>query len=188
MQKKNRINPLSIQSKEWLMNALLELLSEKPYNEITITEMASRAQLTRRTFYRNFETKEDVLNMYIQELCCEYKKLLQEEIILKVHNVAKVYFTFWNKHLEFLAIMEKNNLLFMILQKYNKYLPVLHGELIGNNEELENSNMLEYILTFSAGGFFNTLVKWVHDGAKKSPEEIANIVDKIILKGTLLND
>ena len=180
MQKENRINPLSIQSKEWIMKALLELLLEKAYNEITITEIALRAQLARRTFYRNFDTKDDVLNMYIKKLCCEYKKLLKEEKILKVHNVAKVYFTFWNKYLKFLILMEKNNLLYMILQKYNEYLPVIHEELLGNNKENENSSMLEYILTFSAGGFWNTLVKWVHDGAKNTPEDMASIVDKIM--------
>lgn len=53
------------------MASLLELLSEKPYNKITITEITSTAQLERHTFYRNFGSKEDILDMYIQKLCDE---------------------------------------------------------------------------------------------------------------------
>ena len=173
-------NPLSIQSKEWIMTALLELLIDKPYNQITITEIASQAQLARRTFYRNFDSKDEVLDLYIQKLCSEYIDSLGDEKILKAYNIAKVYFTFWNKHLEFLILMEKNNLLYMILQKYNEYLPMIHQKFKGNKEQNENNNRLEYVLAFTAGGFWNTLIKWVHEGAKKTPDEMASLVDMII--------
>ena len=180
MQKRNSINPISVQSKEWIMTSLLELLLEKPYNQITITEIAFKAQLARRTFYRNFDSKEDVLNLYIQKLCSEYIELLEEEKTITVYNIAKVYFTFWNRHLDFLILMEKNNLLYMILQKYNQYLPMIHQKFKRNKEQHQDNHILEYVLTFSAGGFWNTLIKWVHEGAKETPDQMANLVDMII--------
>ncbi len=62
--------------------------------------------------------------MYIQKsYVMKYINLLKEEKIIKIQTVAKVYFNFWNKHLDFLILMEKNNLLYMVLQKYNQYLP-----------------------------------------------------------------
>lgn len=82
------------------MTSLLKLLSEKPYSKITITEITSTAQLARRTFYRNFDSKEDILDLYIQTLFGEYVNLLKEEKILKIYNVAKIYFDFWYKHLD----------------------------------------------------------------------------------------
>ncbi|MBC2582384.1 TetR/AcrR family transcriptional regulator [Clostridium sp. DJ247] len=179
---KNSLNPISVQSKEWIIASLLELLSEKPYNQITITEIASRAQLARRTFYRNFDSKEDILNLYIQKLCSEYIESLREEKTLKVYNIAKVYFTFWNKHLNFLIVMEKNDLLYMILQKYNQYLPMIHQKLKGQDQD---NNVLEYILAFSAGGFWNMLIKWIHKGAKQTPDEMASLVN-IIINDTIL--
>lgn len=178
MKKSN--NPLSVLSKELLMTALLELLVKKPYNQITITEISSQAQLARRTFYRNFDTKEDILNLYIQKLISEYIELLGQEDTLKIYNVARVYFTFWNKHLDFLILMEKNNLLYMLLEKYNKYLPIIHNKFKKNKEDSLNNNVLEYILAFSAGGFWNTLIKWVHEGAKKTPDQMAALVHMIV--------
>ena len=185
MKTKSNINPISLQSKEWIMESLLKLLSEKPYSKITITEITSVAQLARRTFYRNFDSKEDILDMYIQKLFGEYVNLLKEEKILKISTVAKVYFTFWSKHLDFLILMENNNLLYMLLQKYNQYLPIIHKNFKDNKEEYGDDNTLEYVLAFSSGGFWNMLIKWVHEGAKKTPNEMAELIN-IILKSELL--
>lgn len=177
---KNNINPITLQSKEWIMESLLKLLSEKPYNKITITEITSKAQLARRTFYRNFDSKEEILYMYIQKLCDEYVSLLKEEKILKLPNVSKVYFNFWNNHLNFLILMEKNNLLSMLLQKYNQYLPIIHKEFKHSTKQCQSNNTLEYVLAFSAGGFWNMLIKWVHEGAVKTPDEMAELVNVML--------
>ena len=48
-----------------ITESLLELLKDKPLNDISISELCSHAQVGRATFYRNFEVKEDVLNVYI---------------------------------------------------------------------------------------------------------------------------
>lgn len=47
-----------------ITESLLELLKDKPLNDISISELCSHAQVGRATFYRNFEVKEDVLNVY----------------------------------------------------------------------------------------------------------------------------
>jgi len=47
-------NPIAIQSREWLTNALLVLMEEKEFKNISITEIATKADLSRRTFYRIF--------------------------------------------------------------------------------------------------------------------------------------
>ena len=51
-----------------ITESLLELLKDKPLNDISISELCSHAQVGRATFYRNFEVKEDVLNVYIHKL------------------------------------------------------------------------------------------------------------------------
>lgn len=48
-------------TRKLICNALLDLLEEKPLDEITITELAKRAGVSRASFYRNFENIYDVL-------------------------------------------------------------------------------------------------------------------------------
>lgn len=82
--------------------------------------------------------------------------------------------------------MEKNNLLYMLLQKYNQYLPIIHKKFKDNNEQYGNANTLEYVLAFSSGGFWNMLIKWIHEGAKKTPIEMAKLVN-IMISSKLLD-
>ena len=44
-----------------IANALLSLLKTQSLNKITVTQITKEANLTRQTFYRNFEDKEDLL-------------------------------------------------------------------------------------------------------------------------------
>ncbi len=44
-----------------LQQAALELFVEQSFHEVTVAEIASRAGLTERTFFRHYATKEDVL-------------------------------------------------------------------------------------------------------------------------------
>lgn len=50
------------QSRAALRAALLELLGEKPFDQIMITEITIRAKVGYATFFRHYERKEDILS------------------------------------------------------------------------------------------------------------------------------
>ncbi|WP_025689719.1 TetR-like C-terminal domain-containing protein [Paenibacillus zanthoxyli] len=125
------------------------------------------------------------MNGYVQKLCEEYIERLQAEQTLTVYNVAKVYFTFWEKHMDFLARLEKNDLLHLLLQKYNQYLPVIHRTVVPLTEPGPNTEKAKYIMAFSAGGFWNILVQWIQEDPRHTPEQMAKLVSMII-KETIL--
>lgn len=55
---------LAEQSREWLLQALFELLEQSDYSRITVKDIAETAKLSRRTFYRSFKNKSDLINYY----------------------------------------------------------------------------------------------------------------------------
>jgi len=59
-------NPIATRSKNKLADALGELLKEKSFDSITITELCSRAKLSRPAFYQNFNSIRDVAARYLQ--------------------------------------------------------------------------------------------------------------------------
>ena len=59
--KKETTNITALRSKTWITESLLKLMEEKDFSKITITEIIKNADLTRQTFYRNFDSKEDIL-------------------------------------------------------------------------------------------------------------------------------
>lgn len=60
-------------AREYITEALLQLMNKKNYENITITDIAERAGVTRITFYRNFNTKDDIVKQYVQNIFNEYK-------------------------------------------------------------------------------------------------------------------
>lgn len=65
----NRTNgKIAEQSKEKISKALLSIMEQYDFQEITITQISQEARLSRKTFYRLFSTKTDVLNYYFEYL------------------------------------------------------------------------------------------------------------------------
>lgn len=57
-----------IKSKTAIKKAFLELIREKGYANITITDIAKRAMINRKTFYMHYESTEELYNTVINEL------------------------------------------------------------------------------------------------------------------------
>ena len=53
-------------------DALIELLKEKPISKISIEELTKKADVGRATFFRHFDSKEDLLSYRLVEIYKEY--------------------------------------------------------------------------------------------------------------------
>ncbi len=58
--------------KERIIEALYELLDKKDYHDITITRIVDKAELGRRTFYRYFKSKDEVIEYSTNLLMKEF--------------------------------------------------------------------------------------------------------------------
>lgn len=174
----NKRKAIAEQSRSWLMESLVRLMSKKDYNQITVTEISDNALLSRRTFYRNFNSKEDILEAYCHNLCQDYMERLNDETDLSLSHITKVYFSFWQKHIEFLRILDKNHMLFFLLEKYNEFLPVIYQIYKGKDNDFGNESETAYGIRFSAGGFWNLLSQWLKSDIAETPIEMSFIVSK----------
>jgi len=144
---------------------------------LTIKEIAERAGLDRKTFYRHFHSKEEVLYLQLQDLCQIYIEELKELPELSAYLITKSYFSICAQYSHFFKLLERNELLSLVLLKFNEYLPAL------NNLFLDNPsyrNKPKYELMYQAGGFWNVTNRWIRDGMKESPERMAEIVSAIM--------
>ena len=49
-------------TRECLQTALIYLMGQKPFDKISISEIVRRSGVSRTAFYRNYNSKEEVLN------------------------------------------------------------------------------------------------------------------------------
>ena len=79
IQKSKSVSPMSNEGRnayviEHINEALLGLLKEKSLNEISISEICETAGVGRMSFYRNYESKEDVIKKQLLQLIQEWEK------------------------------------------------------------------------------------------------------------------
>lgn len=180
MQIKNKGNTVSNNSKLMMEKALLKLMEIEKYEEITIQEITDNACLSRRTFYRNYSSKDEIIVGCYMKIWTQYENVITKEEDLSLPNVAKVLFTVMKKHIDFLLLCNRQKLLHLFLPKVDEDLPIIFEKFKGSKMNF-SKECIEYALTFSTGGFVRILVKWLQEGAKKTPEEMGALVKNFVL-------
>lgn len=172
-----KVNPITLRSKQWIVDALIELMKEKPYSEITIKEISEKADLVRQTVYRNFKTKDAIIDHYIHILYEEFIGIIYSKESVSLFELLVIYFNFWLEKKEFVKILVQNDIFSMLLESHIKYLNYL-----GTDKKFDNlifydgGETSNYLNHFSVGGLWYLLKRWIEDDMKKSPEEMTDIV------------
>lgn len=168
-------NPTAIQSQKWILQALLDTMEEKKYDKITVSEICRKAKLDRRTFYRNFNSKQDVLEQYIAHLNWEYIESFCKLDKPDKESATLLFFQFWKDHLQFIRNMQCCGLEAYVFDQFNRFTKSQRELLIEGPEE---SVRRQYLLAFRIGGFWNVMLTWVENGVNISPEELTSILSE----------
>ena len=155
-------------TRECIESALIILLEKKTFAEISISELVKRAGVSRTAFYRNYQSKEDVLQCALGDVV----NATLNKLTLNPQSEA-----FWT-------------VLFRDVKEYCPSIRLLLKAGLGNTilEEItthavtkEDSNgfAAQYGAILWSGAVYNVLINWVMNGAIESPEEMAKICVQI---------
>lgn len=155
-------------SRKKICAALLRLMNIYDYREITVTQLAQEAELSRKTYYRLFADKDEVLRGLFDGLYSECLTVLIERDIKRYWDLVQIYFDFWESRKELLLILKKNGLL-------PRLFAYVYGKAYGNvgsifsivrspEKESELSAFLPYLIAYSIGGMNGMLTKWAESG------------------------
>lgn len=159
-------------AQKYFIDALLALMAEKDYEKISVSELAKRAQYDRRTFYRYFKSKDDILCLHYAELLHEMAELTNQKGVLTPRSFCLAYFEFWNGHTDFLTLLDRHRLLHFLGERQE--LMIYHHVGHRVQEDLpdtlsETAEFGQYSFYFTQGGLWSALIYWVHTGMKQSP-------------------
>lgn len=170
------------QSRQWLWDAFIDLLKQEDYSQITVSKIAHHAQLDRRTFYRSFKDKQDLIDWYIKNTISDYHKRLSQEnpATLRIDAGIKLIFNFWWEQRAVLSVLIQNDLAgrFLIFWEadardwYQLFKAPWH--INGSPKEIT------YIMTYSIGGFWNVIQHWLRSEHPDNPDKMAAIMVKTL--------
>lgn len=169
-------NPSALRSMEWLQKALLQLLDEKKYSQITIKEICMRADLSRQTFYQIFDSKDEIMQYHFSILFQEFTEECDSFENITISQIAYHFFSFFYKHRKFVEILISNNLTFLLIQQFEIYLKKIDLFLIINN----NEDYPDYTTAYIAGALTQILIHWFEQSFNLSIKELSKLTESII--------
>lgn len=160
------------QSKQKLGEALLTVMEVYDYREITITQVAQEAGLSRKTFYRLFSDKDSVLSYIFESLFAECFSLIQIQKIEHYWDLVQLYFDFWEERKKLLSLLQKNSLLPRVIEYTYQHSMVVFEQLRSREVMDTVSDQLPYMLAYSIGGMHSMLLKWIEMGMNIPSSEL----------------
>ena len=158
-------------ARESLKTAVMQLMAEKPLEAISVTELVHRAGLSRSAFYRNYTSKEALVEDVCRQIMEEVMDLLRApqhrenraawfaDIFRSMQRNAPYFTVFLDTHMQF------------------PHEPVL--ETVCPSDGVED----HYQLVVREGAFMAVLKDWFRAGMKETPEEMGRLCDRFIPHG-----
>lgn len=188
-----------MRSKRDLKNALLNLMTIKPFDKITVMDICNEAMINRMTFYNHFVDKKDLLNTLFYDIrkdIIEKHNELNKDITLQSDTV-RFCTSIIVLIVEFYLENDKISKSFtssnesLILEHIEKNANKIVQELMLKKENMEKNDTI-LTLSFFSGGLANMALTWYKHQDKISKEELYESMAmalKVALENSLiLND
>ncbi len=154
-------------TKECIESALLLLMAEKDYQEITISEIVKRAGVSRTAYYRNYRSKEDILNTALTELIENIIRAMTKfSYVTEQALYWKTLFATTKIHAVSFGVLLRAGFGPVVLEEITKQMT---SEI--DAEDIKN----RYDMIFWSGAVYNILISWILGGMKQTEDEMVEI-------------
>jgi AcrR family transcriptional regulator len=154
-------------TRECIEAALILLMAEKEYSEITISEIVKRAGVSRTAYYRNYESKEDILkNLLHSVIVAIYGAMKQFSYVTEQKLYWKTLFVTTKAYAESFCALLKAGFGRIILEEITQQM---------TNSITKDDAKDKYDMIFWSGAIYNVLANWVQDGMKQTEDEMVQI-------------
>ena len=176
-------------TKKTLEDALGALLEEKPFEEIRVIDICSKANMHRSTFYTYFNDKYELLKSKLDEYEAKFLEDLQRykiedklkdfhiDIMIKILQ----YFYFNRKYLKIIFQNNKDNSITKILQKYLEDY-VIEGVKDMKLAKPDKPYFFNVMGAFYSGAFITVISEWILNDCTIKPKELAECISDIIMQ------
>ena len=171
-----------IKTNNTLYDALINLLKEKTFEEIKVSDICQKALVNRSTFYAHFNDKYELfmslINSLKESLQAELKSI--EETNLKDYYL-KMIEVFLN-HIEgkeqiYKSILINNRSSIIMDMIYDTITEDINQKVTKNDKDVPNEIFTAYYL----GAIVNTGIEWFKNDKKYSKDQMIEYLDRLMV-------
>ena len=156
----------------YFAEALVELLESKPLSAISVSELTQRAGVARVTFYRNYDSIEEVLERHVASIAHGYEKKASEgrgfASYIREDNILLLADTF-REHAILVRCLRKRHAESYLFEAIER------GTLAVSLASERSVQEKELAVAYSSA-LTGSLISWVVDGMGQDPREIARML------------
>ncbi len=172
------------QTKDSIAESLVSLIENNNYDEITIQEVASGCNISRRTVYRHFWTKDEILSYSFRSCLIKLADYISLQDTKDLHKLCLTYFKFWEENMDRLIMMNDAGVLFRFGSEFDSLVSVIADRMLSRASGVplspEEISMFRYKFAYETAGFWQITEIWSQEQPRRSAEEMAEIMVKIV--------
>ena len=163
-----------------LEQCLLELMADTPYAGITIGQVCEKAGISRKSFYRYFDSKDGCLYALLDHTimdcstyCMPRADAIQFELPLCIH-----IFEYWQRQTPLLDALARNGQSSQILQRLVRYIMTEEPD-FASYMGIAQSDLMEHVV-FTVSGIMGLVLAWHHEGYRKTAVQMGELLYRMM--------
>jgi AcrR family transcriptional regulator len=200
----NKIDRRIQRTRHSLHTALLELIKEKEYDNISTEEIAERANIGRATFYKHYKDKEDLLLEEFREMANEKVQVLSEIPFSawlqsedngtskgkKIAPPLLILFEHIYDNSELYYILLKNQRSGRVIERIRKIATEAIAQFMEAKAKMDPIPFvfkvpIEFLAAFFSGALLSTIDWWLEEDMRHTPKEITRLFQSLFIQGAL---
>lgn len=184
MEATNRKNDLRvIKTKRAIHTAFAELLSEKNMDDITVTDIASRAVINRKTFYNNYRGVYELVDELENEIIRTFDSAMKEiDFVADPYAVFVKLTEIINSDMDFYSALLRSSRNAGLVHKIKDTLQEKAQAMFASRIDMP-AEQLSVMMDFAVSGMVAVYQSWFNSDRRQSIEEISDIISRMCLTG-----
>ena len=168
-------------TKARLRDAMTQLLHEKPFDQITTTELVKVAKISRSGFYTHYQDKYEMIDQYQKTLINTIQYVFEKNDGDLQKTRLETYELLDNNEI-YAALLSENGSKEIHQFMQAKLKSMIENSIIPRDSRRNNLGRLGkiYAATYYANAMFGLTQAWIRRKRKETPEEITKILSKLI--------
>jgi len=168
----------SVKRQILISKAFLFLMNNSQFSDIKISDVCRQANISRKTFYRYFDSIEDILSFSITTFCEEYSFILQTKLSAKqipTRNFFDEFLILFDSNQDLINALSKNALINILEEKLIHYWRTewfFHTPSLVDKAETFRHDAI----AFSIFGIWGLLLEKYHSGGSYSLDEMSQLL------------
>lgn len=166
-----------MQTKRRIYESFSEMLSNKPFSDITVGQICKKADVSRSVFYNHYKNKEDVLLEIFNRIMLVLEAKLEKESAkrkLKIRDLYNIFCVFlWRNRVFFINLHNHHFSCFLtdfLIEAHNDFFRFFENSIPPDTAEYKN-----YFVKYHANALAFLFLEWLQEDDPIPPEEIADI-------------